>query len=424
MKLMGVGGLTLFFKKFKYAFIENILIDGLIFIVFFQMNPLKENFLNMNIHPLLIVVSLTALRYGNYIGLISAFMSSITYIIGYLALGRDLYLLIVDFDYYKFILMFFLAAIIFGRFKDNYDFKIKNKNMEYDLLKKDNEDLKSEYEKLKFIKEELRKQIVGAEYSITSLYEIASTLETLDSEDIYTEVMHILEKFLKAKSMSIYTIDEIGGFLRLKLKKGEDKIIPNSIVANDHKYITKLLKEKKVIKNNMFNQTEQNNYPLMSGPILKDNKVIAIVNIENMDFDMITEYSYNLFKVIIDWINKALVQALEVELEANKQKFYIGTRIMKYEFFNNRLQEEIERRERYDMDFALIKFYNKILSIEQLEEIFKKSIRQVDVVAYDEINKTVYLLLPTTQISSSLKVQERVLNASYNDLELIKYEDK
>jgi len=416
--------MNLFSKKLKYAFIETILIDAMIFLIFFQMNPLKENFIYMNIHPLLIVVCLISLRYGNYIGIMSAFIASLTYTIAYLSLGRDLYLVIIDFNYYKFYLMFFLSATVLGRFKDNYDFKMQNKNMEYELLQKDNEELKSEYEKLKFIKEELRKQIVGAEYSITSLYEIASTLESLDSEDVYTEVMHILTKFLKAKTISIYTVDEYGEFLRLKLKKGEDKIIANSIRINDHRCFAQVLEQKTVIKNNIFCKNKDCSCPLMLGPILKDGRVIAIVNIENMDFEIITEYSYNLFKVIIDWINKALVQALEVEEEVNKKRFYSGTSIMKYEFFKNRLNEEIERRERYDMDFALIKLLNKRLSIEQLEKVFLKSMRIVDVVAYDEKEKMAYILLPATEIKNSLIVQERVLNASNNNLELINDENK
>lgn len=414
----------MFFKKLKYALVETILIDILIFLIFFQMNPLKENFLFMNIHPLLIVVSLIALRYGNYIGIMSALIASLTYTVAYLSLGRDLYLFIIDFNYYKFFLMFFLSATVLGRFKDDYDFKMQNKNMEYELLEKDNEELKSEYEKLKFIKEELRKQIVGAEYSITSLYEIASTLETLDSEDVYTEVMHILTKFLKAKMISIYTVDEYGKFLRLKLKKGEDKIIANSIRVKDHLCFTNVLEQKTVIKNKIFYENKDFSCPLMIGPILKDDRVIAIINIESMDFEMITEYSYNLFKVIVDWINKALVQALEVEEEVNKKRFYSGTSIMKYEFFKKRLNEEIERRERYGMDFVLIKLLNKSLSIEQLEKVFLKSMRIVDVVAYDEKERIAYILLPATENKNSLIVQERVLNASNNNLELIHDEDK
>lgn len=411
-------------KKFKFALIENLLLNGLIFVMFFQMNPLKESFLEMNIHPLLLVVSATALRYGNYIGIFSALIASITYMICYHLLGRDFFLFLVDFHYYKFLLMFFLAAIVFGRFKDNYDFKMKNRDLEYELLQKNNEALLSEYEKLTFIKEELRKQIIGAEYSITSLYEIASSLETLDSEDIYTEIIHIFSKFLKVKTMSIYTVDGEGKHLRLKLKKGEHKIIPSSLITDEHGCFKRALEQKTVVKVNTFCKNNSCSCPLMIGPILKEDKVIAIINIDHMDFERVTEYSFNLFKVIIDWINKALVQALEVEGELNKERFHEGTNLMKYHFFEERLNEEIERRERYDLDFSLMKFINNSLSIEELDLLLRNTMRTVDVAAYDHHKKDLYVLLPATNIEQSHLVQKRILNGSNNHLELIDDEIK
>lgn len=331
------------YKRFVYSLFENVVLNLIIFYVFFCTNPIKENYLSMNIHPLVIVVTAMALRYGNYIGLESAFIASVNYIYSYYLLGKDLYLFIIDFNYYKFLLMFFLSAVVFGRFKDNFEFRLNNLRLKYEQLKKSYDELKSAYDKMKFIKEELRKQIVGAEYSIVSLYEIASSLETLDPEEIYTEVMNILSKFLKAKAVSIYTVDESQKYLRLKLKMGQDILIPTSIVIHDHNCFTEAINAKKTVKVNSEYE-KSGMYPLLVGPILKDDRVIAIINIDKMEFEMVTDYSFNLFKVIIDWVNKALVQALEVESEFKNKKFFENTNIMKYEYFLERLNEEKIRR--------------------------------------------------------------------------------
>ncbi|WFD11122.1 GAF domain-containing protein [Tepidibacter hydrothermalis] len=404
-------------KKLKFCLIENILLNGIIFFIFFHMNPTKDNFINMNIHPLVIVVVAMALRYGNYLGVLSAIIASITFIYSYWLLGRDLFLFFIDYSYYKFLLMFFLSAIIFGRFKDNYDFNISNLKLEYDSLSEKYDNLMNGYEKLRFIKEELRKQIVGAEYSIVSLYEIASTLETLDSEEIYTEIMHILSKFLKAKTMSIYTVSEDDKYLRLKLKKGEGKQIPNSINILDKFCFRKLINKKITIKRNGNCESE---FPLLSGPIIKDNRVIAVINIEKMDFEMITEYSFNLFKVIVEWINKALVQAIEVELELNKKKYYENTNIIKYEFFKERLDEEKERKERYDLEYGVLKFKNKDMGIKYLDDKLSKIIRTVDVVFYDEKSNMIYILLPATPISVCDVIEKRILQGFDYKIERIR----
>ncbi|SHG94331.1 GAF domain-containing protein [Tepidibacter thalassicus] len=404
---------------FKYCLFENILLNAIVFFIFFKINPVKENFINMNIHPLVIVVTAMALIYGNYLGIMSALIASVTFIYAYYLLGRDLYLFFIDYSYYKFLLMFFICAFVFGKFKDNCDFKVDNLKLKNEILRKNYEDLKEGYEKLRFIKEELRKQIVGAEYSIVSLYEIASKLETLDSEEIYTEIMYILSKFLKARTMSIYTVSDDNKYLRLKLKKGEDKIIPNSIKISDKFCYKKLINGKITIKRN---GECENEFPLLSGPIVKDNKVIAVINIESMDFEMVTEYSFNLFKVIVDWINRALAQAIEVESKLNKKKYYKDTNIMKYEFFKERLDEEKERKRRYNLDYGFLKFKNNDVSIKYLDSQLSKLIRNVDVVAYDEKNDILYILLPATPSNMSYIIEKRILEGFNFKLERLKDE--
>lgn len=128
-----------------------------------------------------------ALRYGNYLGLISATISSLVYVYVYYLLGKDLYIFLIDFSYYKFLLMFYLSAVILGRFKENYEFQLKNMNLEFDLLKKSYADLQESYEKSVFIREQMKRQIIGAQYSIISLFEAASSLVKLNPEEVYTE---------------------------------------------------------------------------------------------------------------------------------------------------------------------------------------------------------------------------------------------
>lgn len=398
------------YKRFVYSLFENIVLNLIIFYVFFYINPIKENYLSMNIHPLVIVVTAMALRYGNYIGLTSAFIASVNYVYSYYLLGRDLYLFIIDFNYYKFLLMFFLSAVVFGRFKDNFEFRLNNLRMKYEELKKNYDELKSGYDKMKFIKEELRKQIVGVEYSIVSLYEIASSLETLDSEEIYTEVMNMLSKFLKAKAVSIYTVDDSQKYLRLKLKMGQDILIPNSIVIQEHNCFMEAITTKKPVKVNSECKSS-GMCPLLIGPILKDDRAIAVVNIEKIEFEMVTEYSFNLFKVIVDWINRALVQALEVESEFKNKRFFENTNIMKYEYFLERLDEEKARREKFDLDYCLLKYEVKEMNIKEIDDKLQKLIRKVDVVSYDEANNVLYILLPATDNSKLAIVLGRIENA-------------
>lgn len=391
-------------KKAFYGITESIVLMALMYYIFFMINPLKENFLSMNIHPFLIVVVMISLRYGNYLGLFSAIVASLFYMYAYHSVGRDMYLFIIDFSQYKFLLMFFLSSVIFGRFKDTHDFKLRNAELEHEALLEDYTDLQSGYEKLKFIKEELRKRLVGSEHSIVSLYDIASTLETLDSEEIYTEVIDLMKKYLSATAISIYSVDRRGKYLRLKLFSGQDEVVPTSIVVQDHKNYQVAMKNLSVIRID----TEDEDSPLMMGPITRNGKVIAFVNIDQMDFRMVSDYSFNLFKVIIDWVNKALVQALEVEEIKKINMYYENTNIMTYERFAHRLKEEIERKEKFGLEYSILKYEISNKNIIQLDRLLRGKLREIDVVAYNETEKKIYILLPTTGADSLSIVDERI----------------
>lgn len=403
-------------KKLRYCLIETIIIDFIIFIIFYRLSPVKDNFLTLNLHPLLIVTSMMALRYGNYLGLISATISSLVYVYVYYLLGKDLYIFLIDFSYYKFLLMFYLSAVILGRFKDNYEFRLKNMDLEFDLLKKSYDELHELYEKCTFIREQMKKQIIGAQYSIISLFEAASSLVKLNPEEVYTETLGILSKFLGARSISIYTVDDRQEYLRLKIKVGDFTEIRNSIKVDEDECYKLLVFEKKVIKHDI---NCQDDFPIMSAPLIKDDKVIAIINIDEMNFEEVTDYSYNLFKVIVEWINKALVSAIEIEEDINKDYYYDSTRIMKFDRFIQRLEEEKKRKSKFKLEYCLLAYKRNEIDLNILDINFRQILRKTDVIGYDDENDIVYVLLPATKTKNLDLINEKILNIFNYKLEFV-----
>lgn len=108
-------------KKTFYCTIESIVYSAVIYILFFHFNNLKEDFLIMNLHPLVVMVGFLALKYGVYIGFISSIMAIITYILAYISLGNDIFLFFLKFEYYKFFLMFLFIDILLGKIKLNFE---------------------------------------------------------------------------------------------------------------------------------------------------------------------------------------------------------------------------------------------------------------------------------------------------------------
>lgn len=404
-------------SQLKIGILEAIIFNVLVFLIFFWFSPVRENFLSMNIHPLVIVCAVIAVRYGGYTAIVSVVISSFLYFFSYYYLGRDIYIFLHDIRYYKFIIIFYLVGAILGRMRDNFDTEILKYKTEYSVLKESYENLRELYEKNRFISQEMKKRIVGAKYSILSLYEIASSLESLDPERIYTETMGIFSEFLKVKTMSIYIVDEDLKYMRLKIRFGNIKSKSFSVKIEDCPICEYAIREREPVK---WNTEMTGAKSLMSAPIIKDEKVMALINIEEMDFEMVSDYSFNLFKIITDWVSKALVQAVEVDETRERQNYYEDSKIMKKDAFERRVKEEEQRKIRFEMEYVILRYRFEDMDIFEAGKKMNRFLRNVDVMTIDEEKKEISILLPATRESSIPIIEERLAGRFEYRLERVK----
>lgn len=391
--------------RYLYCVAESVGLSAAIFLVFFYFNPLRAAFITMNIHPLLILVALMSLRYGNYLGLFCAAVASATFVYAYHLLGRDLIIFFLEWSHYKFILMFFLTAVLLGSAKDRSDIAIDRLREDLAETKKELADLSENEKKSHFIASELKKQIVGAEDSILSLYEVATSLNTVHSEEVYTEVMTVMARFLRAKAVAIYVVDRDPGYLRLKVHMGDSEGLKVSLRVDDHAYLQSVVHELKVV--NVGSDSAATD-PLFSAPIIKEGKAIAVINIEDADMSMVTQYTYNLFKIIVEWISKALTRALEIEDVVERDAYLPGTIIRKWEHFVARVEEEKRRYTKFGLPYGLIRMPRGDYPLEDISTKLRGLIRQVDAVGFDTSQNEIQILLPITTCAVLAKVAERL----------------
>ncbi|AFS79506.1 hypothetical protein Curi_c25110 [Gottschalkia acidurici 9a] len=402
-------------KKTIYCVSETILINVIIYFIFFTKQYNQDVYLSLNPHPLLLLCALMGLRYGNQLGLISAVISSIFYTYVFIQIHGDILTLFRYIDNCKYILLFFGSSMVFGSFKDNYDTRLEKALNENKLIKNRYKKLDESYKLTKKIQEELKKQIINSEESILNLYEIASRLETFELEAIYTETIGILSKYLKANTVSVYTYNEKSGYLRLKIRMGDHVEEKSSKQVQESPGLSKVVLEKIPVR---WSDVKEEGFALMAAPLVKDGKVIAIVNVENMDFDKLSEYAYQLFRVIIDWVNKSLQKAMYVG-ELRESPYIDGTEIMEYRSFEERLEEEKRRKRDFGMEYGLLKYRVEDLQLEDVNEKMKKILRDVDIIGYDKLKKVIYILLPATPEDKLKIVEERILSKVSYGLEKI-----
>lgn len=393
-------------KRIILSIIETIVVNLVIYIIFFKLEPNQEIYLQLNPHPLLILSIVMGMRYGNYLGVISATISSLFYIKVFLSIYGDITLLLTDFANYKYLLLFYWSAITLGFFRDNKEAVIIKLSNEKKLLIEEYKKVSRNFKLSEKIQKELKKQIIVSDESILNLYEIASRLETLDSEEVYTETIGVLAKYLNAKEVSIYTYNEESSFLRPKIYLGKNYTYNRSLSIKESIGFSKVIKNKTAVR---WSDVKEDGFPLMSAPIIKDNKVIAVANIDNMDFDTFSEYAFQLFKLIIDWVNKALDRAIFVD-SLKASKYIEGTNLLKIEAFNERLKEEERRKQEFKMGYCLLKYHTRGLNIKEIDQQFHKFLRSVDVVSYDLEKGIVSIILPATPEENLHLVDKRIKN--------------
>ena len=440
-------------KKLIFSLVENFIFIFIIMLIFYIIPNDKSLFLNLNIHPLFFIVLIMGLRYGSVIALMSAVFSSFIYGYVYFTLDKDMFLLFSDLSNNKYFIYFFLVAVIIGRFKDNFVYHEELSKNKINLLLEANENLKKSNKELLVLKNELKKQIIGAEYSILSLYDIALSLEAMDEEVIYTETMGILKKFLNAKTISIYSVNKEKRVLRLKIRMGEESSLPNSIFYNDENEYHELIEKKKIIKHT---HEIDDDCPLLCAPIVDEGIVIAILNVEGIEFEFLTEYTLNIFKIIVEWVNKSLVRAIRAKKRKKNNIYYENTEAMYFSDFLERVRQEEKRRKKFGIDYLMLSYNLKNADLNIISYKSKEILREVDIVGFkcsyndieyidkrnltmeeiiekinivssfkkkNKIDGNLFFLLPATPLYQKERIEERILSAFNYKLEKV-YEEK
>jgi K+-sensing histidine kinase KdpD len=404
-------------KRIISSIIETLVVNEIIYYYFYRMQANQDLYINLNPHPLLFLCAFMGLRYGKKLGAVTSLITCAFFVYVFVSLGNSLSSFFEYFSNFKNPLIFLWVALILGTFRDNHYHKLKNAEDENQELREEYRKLEKDFRVIDKVQKELKKQIIGSDESIISLYDIASKLETFEIEDIFTETIGILKKYLKVQDAAIYYYDERSQYLRLKILYGTNRRMNRSSFPVDEFPCFRNAVTNRAVER--WRKSNSETQPLMIAPLIKDDKIIALISIENMEFDILSEYAYSLFKLITDWVNKALSRAHYVE-DLESSKYIENTILATPEYFNKRLAIEERRLKEFNMEYGLLRFKNKTFPIYDLNVIVGRSLRVVDVVGYNVDTNILSILLPATQNSALQMIKERTISNFGYRLEEIK----
>ncbi len=394
------------FSTFGGMVTEFILLYALCIMIFLLIPDIQYSFLTMNIHPLLFVSCFIGIRHGFLAGLLSALLSSMTYFFSYTFLNLDPILFFRSYEFYKFPLIFTLGGYLSGRIHDSNSRQMQEMRDANAEVLQEYDELEKTYKRTIQMYNELKEQIVGAEYSIFSLYDIASSLQTTNPEKVYTEAIGLLYKFIKARALSIYTIEN-GDFMRLKIRFGGKAHKNSRKKYTDSTMYDQLFKTRKAVR---WAADAGEDAPIFSAPIVSQEEVIGIIDIEEIEFEYVTEYSFSIFQVISEWIAKALSQALDID----KQFQLMGidySNMLQVPQFELQLKEEQVRKEKYGLPFCQTTYDLGFLDSDEIIPKLQRTLRNVDYLCYDPEQNLARVLLPATDEENYIIVEKRIFSS-------------
>ena len=381
--------------------IEIAVFHSFIYIVFYYLNTNPKLFFSMNPHPFLIGVIGFALFYGNQYGLIAMGTSVIMYGFLFYNSFSEWRPLITEVDYFKLPLTFLWVGTTIGLIVDNHKTRQFSLEKDLDLTRRDYKKINNQYQLSQKALSQLKNQIIDSDESIIALYDIAKRLQELDEDEILTETVGVISKYLKASQVMIYHYGEDHNYIRFILGVGiDDGFSEYSINIKESPFYQRVLESREVLR---YSDIKGEDLPLLIGPLIKNDEVIGLVMVREMSFDFISNYAFTLFKIILDWINQSLNNVVLVE---QQQKKYIDqTDVLTFTKFKKRLQAEKRRYKEYGLKYVLFAVEAPVTPLDYADRI-KNNIRAIDKVTL--MGNKIYILLPATDGERYPDIEDKI----------------
>lgn len=372
--------------KSYLPYIENVFLFLIIALLYIKLGDFLYHF-----DILLIYIMSVGIIFGKVQAVMACGLSIILYSLQGLVNGREILSLFMDhqtliqFGIYMFVGL--LTGYVIDRKKLREDSAIR----ELQLFKEKYQLLDEVYMETRKVKEALQTQILYSEASVGEVYSIIKKIDSLEPDEVFNGVINVLEEIMKTKKAAIYLVGRDNRYLRLVSKSnGDHSIFPSSIEIDQNNPFAKAVLDNKIF----VNRGLEPNLPMMIAPIWKEDISMAVICIDDMNFDYLTLYHENLFHIVTNLITDSIVRAFEYVHATHRDRYIEGTTILKPEYFKKTLESKQKAQMLHNIPYFLM----RVIPVKDMERVIERissSLRDTDYIGMDE-DGTYWILLSNT----------------------------
>jgi K+-sensing histidine kinase KdpD len=284
----------------------------------------NPGFISIAPHPYLIIVVFISILYGYAKAMVSVGIVSITYFIClmiHIFNANESFSRFFQYSYFNPFIIFLVFGTIIGMISDRYRKYLHDVN---EALSKNNERLEELYDEIKILQTQnsnLKNKLLDEKELITTLYNIAKKLNTLNLDDLYSAILEMLEEIIDAQKGAVFIMqgDKFLLCSSLGYKSFEEPKIKQEVLKRViEKKSTLSLKDFSMLhkkgKENIF----------ICGPLCLGSmgEVIGVVVVQELAFLKYTPLTLRVFSLICDWASVCIGNAhyLKTIKDSSEQK--------------------------------------------------------------------------------------------------------
>jgi len=354
-----------------------------------------------------VYIAAMGLLYGKRQSMPAALLSAGLLIYSFLLHGADIVGLLYLPQHMLHFASYLFVAVFTGYTTDSKNRTIENMEYRNQRAQERYEFLEDMYSENIKIKNKLYHQIVNSDDSIGRAYQIIKKLDSVELEDVYTQAAEVTAELLNAEQVAIYIVGKNAYYLRQKVRRGEKvSELPRSLKIEEFPYLQELMAKQSIFVNKKLEE----GLPDLAAPVVFQNKVIAVIQIFDLDFEKWNLSQQNLLAVTARLIASALGKAYQYEEGIQSRKYIENTRIIRREEFI-KICREVRRRQQV-LNNSAQAAYLRITGAEEPEVLDRKLagvVRTEDFIG--EYEGSTYILLLDITPAIVEQVRQRLSGA-------------
>ena len=385
-------------------FLENLIC----FIPFFMLNNRavgSEYFQNLDFY--LLYVLLFAIVHGQQQATFSCLLAVAGYSFRqmYQRSGFDVML---DYNTYVWIAQLLILGLVIGYMRDQLRANKEEQLHEVDYLTQQIDDIAEINVSNVKVKEILSDQIINQNDSFGKLYEITSSLDQYEPEEVLFYAAEVLSRLMGSKDVAIYTVANRSYARLFSFTSQKAHCLGNSINYVEMTDIYDRLKEKKVY----INKNMDERYPLMADAIYSEDEMQLILMVWGIPWERMTLGQANMLTVIGYLIQNAVLRANRYMLALERERYIEDTRILEEEAFRSLVRAYMNARQKELTECALILVEQGEMSQKEVSDRLSGMMRQSDYLGRME-DEGIYALLANTNSKAAEMVCTRFREAGF-----------